>query len=102
LSASLKSGEKRRLVAELADDEKIVTSHGEVLSKFSSQADLKEFCHGLDQGKEKRLSREQYKKLWSWIGTKEKAGDDYFERKERRSTKRRTRSARKRLKAPPE
>ena len=78
---------KEKAVAELADDEKIVTSHGEVLSKFSSQADLKEFCHGLDQGKEKRLSREQYKKLWSWIGTKEKAGDDYFEKKEREKHK---------------
>ena len=41
----------------------------------------------MDQGKEKRLSREQYKKLWSWIGTKEKAGDDYFERKEREKDK---------------
>ncbi len=78
---------KERAIAELADDEKIVTSHGEVLSKFSSRAELKEFCNKLAEGEEKRLSREQYKKLWSWIGTKEKAGDDYFERKEREKEK---------------
>lgn len=78
---------KEKAVAELADDEKIVTSQGEVLSKFSSRAELKEFCHKLAEGEEKRLSKEQYKKLWSWIGTKEKAGDDYFERKEREKEK---------------
>jgi len=78
---------KEKAVAELADDEKIVTSQGEVLSKFSSRAELKDFCHKLAEGEEKRLSKEQYKKLWSWIGTKEKAGDDYFERKEREKDK---------------
>ena len=78
---------KEKAVAELADDEKIVTSQGEVLSKFSSRAELKDFCHKLAQGEEKRLSKDQYKKLWSWIGTKEKAGDDYFERKEREKDK---------------
>ena len=78
---------KEKAIAELADDEKIVTSQGEVLSKFSSRAELKDFCHKLAQGEEKRLSKDQYKKLWSWIGTKEKAGDDYFERKEREKDK---------------
>ncbi len=82
---------KEKAIAELADDEKIVTSQGEVLSKFSSRAELKDFCHKLAEGEEKRLSKEQYKKLWSWIGTKEKAGDDYFERKEREKDKDKTR-----------
>ncbi len=79
---------KEKAVAELADDEKIVTSQGEVLSQFSKVSELKEFCHRLSAGQEKRLSREQYKKLWSWMGTKEKAGDDYYERKEKEKEKR--------------
>jgi len=82
-----KEWSKERAVAELPDSEKIITSQGEVLSKFSSQSELKQFCQKLADGEEKRLSKEEYKKLWSWIGTKEKAGDDYYERKEREKDK---------------
>ncbi len=74
---------KEKAVAELADDEKIITANGEVLSRFSSSVELKEFCYKLSAGEEKRLSRDEYKRLWSWIGTKERAGDDYYERKDR-------------------
>ncbi len=78
-----KEWDKGRAVAELPDHEKIITSQGEVLTKFSSQSELKQFCQKLEAGEEKRLSKDEYKKLWSWIGTKEKAGDDYYERKEK-------------------
>lgn len=82
-----KEWSKERAIAELPDSEKIITSQGEVLSKFSKQSELKQFCQKLADGQEKRLSKEEYKKLWSWIGTKEKAGDDYYERKEREKDK---------------
>ena len=82
-----KEWDKGKAVAELPDHEKIITAQGEVLTKFSRQSELKQFCQKLADGEEKRLSKEDYKKLWSWIGTKEKAGDDYFEKKEREKHK---------------
>lgn len=82
-----KEWDKGKAVAELPDHEKIITAQGEVLTKFSRQSELKQFCQKLADGEEKRLSKEDYKKLWSWIGTKERAGDDYYERKEKEKEK---------------
>ena len=74
---------KEEEVEKLPKWEQIVTKDGEVLTKYSDLADLKGYSERLKEKEEPKLDREQYKRLWSWIGTKEKAGEDYFERQAR-------------------
>jgi hypothetical protein len=75
--------DKGRAIAELPEEDKIVTGSGEVFTKFSAKEDLQAYADKLKVGSEQRLEKDDYKKLWSWIGTKEKAGDDFYERQER-------------------
>lgn len=71
--------DKERAIEYLPKSEKIERD-GETYSRYSRLEDLKEFAGGLKESGE-RIPHEQYKKLWQWIGTKERAGDDYYERK---------------------
>ncbi|MBU6455633.1 MAG: hypothetical protein KGS72_27930, partial [Cyanobacteria bacterium REEB67] len=71
---------KEKAIAELTSDEKIRSGQA-VYTQFSSLDDLKAFDKKLQEGKARRLPKEEYQKLWGWIGTKESAGDDYYELK---------------------
>ncbi len=74
---------KERAIAELPSEDKIVSDHGEVFTKFSTKEDLQAYADKLKDGSERRIELDEYKQLWSWIGTKEKAGDDFYERQDR-------------------
>lgn len=72
--------DKQKAIDHLPEHEKI-ESGGKTYSKYSSLADLQGLSERLDEGMEARIPKEDYKKLWQWIGTKERAGEDFYERK---------------------
>jgi hypothetical protein len=76
---SSREWDKEKAVAHLPDEEKIL-SGGRLYTKFTELEDLLDLDERLRSGMEKRLELEDYQQLWSWIGTKNKAGDDYYER----------------------
>ena len=55
-----------------------------VYTKYTSLADLKGLDERLRAGKEARLPKDEYQQIWTWIGTKESAGDDFYERKDKK------------------
>lgn len=63
----------------LPEDQRIKRD-GKEYTKFSKLEELKELGEQIKQKEVERLEAEEYKKLRSWIGTKERGGDDYFER----------------------
>lgn len=75
-----KPWDKEKAIEHLPEREKIERD-GETYSKYSKLDDLKELAERLNAGEIERLPDEQYKKLGQWIWTKERAGNDYFERK---------------------
>ncbi|PZM77195.1 MAG: hypothetical protein DKT66_28560 [Candidatus Melainabacteria bacterium] len=77
-----KPWDKEKAIEHLPEQEKIERD-GETYSKYSKLDDLKELAERLNTGELERLPDEQYKKLGQWIWTKERAGDDHFERKAR-------------------
>lgn len=74
-----KEWDREAAIAHLPEREKI-ESGGQSYSKYNSLEALKGLAERLDSGEEARVSREEYKKLYSWIGKKERAGDDYYDR----------------------
>lgn len=77
-----KPWDREKAIEHLPEREKIERD-GETYSKYSKLDDLKELAERLNAGEIERLPDEQYKKLGQWIWTKERAGDDHFERKAR-------------------
>jgi len=77
-----KPWDKEKAIEYLPEREKIERD-GETYSKYSKLDELKELAERLKSGDLERVSDEQYKKLGQWIWTKERAGDDHFERKAR-------------------
>jgi hypothetical protein len=77
-----KPWDKEKAVEYLPEQEKF-QREGETYSKYSKLEDLKEIAERLNAGEVERLPDEQYKKLGQWIWTKERAGDDHYERKAR-------------------
>lgn len=75
----IREWDKDKAIAHLRDDEKIEAG-GHVYTKFSELQELLELDERLQSGIERRLQKDDYQQLWGWIGTKEKAGDDYYER----------------------
>ncbi len=75
----LRAWDRDKAIERLPDEEKI-DSGGRIYTKFTLLSELKELDERLNSGQAPWLDREDYKQLWSWIGTKEKAGDDYYER----------------------
>ena len=69
------------------------------INKYSSLEDLKNLREQLREPDAERLSEDRYGRLNSWIGTKERGGEDYYEReakskwdkKERKKEKKRER-----------
>jgi hypothetical protein len=53
---------------------------GREYTKFSNLDELKQLGEWIKQPDVQRLDGEDYKRLRSWIGTKERGGDDYYER----------------------
>lgn len=74
--------EKEKAIDYLPEAEKFERG-GETYSKYSKLEDLKEIAERLKSGEEERLPDEQNQKLGQWIWTKEKYGDDHYERKAR-------------------
>ncbi|MBA3991958.1 MAG: hypothetical protein C0469_00430 [Cyanobacteria bacterium DS2.3.42] len=75
-----KPWDKEKAIEHLPEQEKIQRD-GETYSRYSKLDDLKELAERLNAGELERVPDEQYKKLGQWIWTKERAGDDHFERK---------------------
>lgn len=75
-----KQWSKEQAIERLPDTEKL---HGkdQIYTKYSSSEDLRSYSESLNSGNEQRLDKDDYSKLWQWIGTKEKAGEDIYERK---------------------
>lgn len=71
--------DKEKAIAHLPEREK-VERDGQTYSRFSKLEELKDLAQKLGDGQTERLTKEQYQKLWQWIGTKERAGEDYYER----------------------
>lgn len=63
----------------LPDSERIVRNKT-VYTKFSTLQELLALDLSLRSGKVERLKKDQYQKMWSWIGNKKQFGDDYYER----------------------
>lgn len=76
---SVREWDREKAIAHLPDEEKI-QSGGRLYTKFTELEELLDLDERLRSGMEKRLELEDYQQLWSWIGTKNKAGDDYYER----------------------
>lgn len=57
-----------------------IRHEGQEYNKYSKLSELQELKQRLKQPDTDRISEEQYKKLYSWIGTKERAGEDYHDR----------------------
>lgn len=71
---------REQAIARLPEHERIragLTTY----TKYSKLEDLKEYAKDLEAGRETRLPMEEYQKLYQWIGTKDKAGDDFYDRK---------------------
>jgi len=59
-------------------EDKIRLSTGDVITKYDSSDYLKEIDQDLRDGALARIDREQYGKMWSWLGHKEAAGEMYY------------------------
>lgn len=62
------------------DEDKIKIGNGEIYTKYDSKQDLLDLDEKLNANPMLRIPLEEYKRLWSWIGNKEVAGDDYYGR----------------------
>lgn len=71
--------DKDKAVERLPAGEKI-ESGGHIYTKFTPLSDLQELDERLNSGQAAWLEKEDYGQLRSWIGTKERAGDDFYER----------------------
>ena len=74
--------DKEKAIEHLPEREKIERD-GETYSKFSKLEDLKELAEKLSKEEIEQVPDEQNRKLGQWIWTKEKYGDDHYERKAR-------------------
>lgn len=83
-----KKWDKEKAIERLPEDQKI-RSGKEVYTKYSSLEVLKSYGERLQAGEEARLPMEEYQKLYSWIGTKEKAGEHIYEQKAQEKWERR-------------
>ena len=72
--------DKERAIERLPDSEKI-QHDSETFTKYTSLEKLEDFAERLNEGKISRIDREEYGKLYQWIGTKQTYGDDFYERK---------------------
>ena len=77
-----KEWDKEKAIEHLPECEKI-RQDADVYSKYSKLEDLKDFAEKLETGNAPWLEKEEYQKLYQWIGTKDKAGDDHYEKKAR-------------------
>lgn len=74
--------EKGTAIEYLPEHEKIERD-GMTYSKYSYLDDLKGLAEKLKTGESERVPDEKYQKLGQWIWTKEKYGDDHYERRAR-------------------
>jgi hypothetical protein len=77
-----KEWDKEKAIEHLPENEKI-RQDGNTYTKYSKLEDLKDFADKIETGKATWLEKEEYQKLYQWIGTKGKSGEDYYEKKAR-------------------
>ena len=77
-----KEWDKEKAIEHLPESEKIKQG-ADVYSKYSKLEDLKDLAEKVETGKAPWLEKEEYQKLYQWIGTKDKAGEDHYEKKAR-------------------
>ena len=70
---------QEKAVEKLPEDEKIV-ANGKTYSRFSSSEDLEKLDEYLKEDYSHYLPKEQYGMLGTWRTTKEKFGDDFYEK----------------------
>jgi len=88
--------DREKAIEHLPDEQKIVIKE-QTYSKFSSLEELKALSERVEAGEEAWLPKEKYKALNSWIGTKERAGDDYFDRQAKEKWDRKEKKKEKKL-----
>lgn len=94
----VKPWDKEEAIKHLPEDQRIRYEDQEY-NKYSSLEELKNFRDHLQEPGSERLDQEKYGRLNSWIGTKERGGEDHYEReakskwdkKERKKEKKRER-----------
>lgn len=74
-----KQWDKEKAIGRLPADEKIVVRNT-TYTKFSKLEDLEKLDEHLRGTASDRIDRDQYGELWTWIGTKRKAGDDFYDK----------------------
>ena len=74
-----KNFDKQKAIAEVPEDEKL-NDRGRIFTKYDSLKDLEDYSERLNSGQAKFLPKSEYQMLWTWIGTKRKAGDDFYEK----------------------
>ena len=79
-----KEWDKEKAIERLPAEEKI-KREAETYTKYSKLEDLKDLAERLEKGEGDRLPKEEYQKLYQWIGTKERGGDDHYEKKARKN-----------------
>ncbi len=96
-----KEWDKEQALKHLPPDEKI-SRDGQTYTKFSDLESLKDLAERLESGKSQWLERDEYQKLYHWIGTKNNAGDDFFEKKAKANWDRKERKKEKKLDRQPD
>lgn len=78
-----KEWDKEKALEHLPEKDKIEAGE-QSYSKYSSLEELKALDERLKAGEQERIPYDQYQKLHSWIGTKERAGEDFHEKQAKR------------------
>jgi hypothetical protein len=73
---------KEKAIEKLPDDEKIEAA-GKTWSKFNTREELLSLDEYLRSDNSNRIDRDQYSMMWTWIGVKGSAGDDFYEKEAR-------------------
>ncbi len=64
--------------AKVADEDKIVFPDGTTYTKYDRSDELLKLDRFLKEFPEHRLDKEDYSRLWSWIGNKDRYGEDVY------------------------
>jgi hypothetical protein len=74
--------DREQAIRELPDREKIFANE-QVYTKFNTREELLELNNYIRADKENYIQPDKYDQMWTWIGVKNRAGDDFYEKEAR-------------------
>jgi len=74
--------DREQAIADLPNKEKIF-ANDQVYTKFNSREELLELNSYIREGQDRYISPDKYDQMWAWIGVKNRAGDDFYEKEAR-------------------